>query len=148
MRRRHLLSIGLLTIVPWIGGCVSNGSNGTATPTKDSDPGTPTQAHGLGTIEYTVTNGDDEPHQLGVAMEDGSGSVVQETNEPSLEPGESVSSGSAGHEPGRGPFTLRFSIDGTVKTYVWRVDDCARVDLKVTITPDPGITIEEVLCQN
>lgn len=148
MRRRQLLSVGVWAAVPWFGGCVTNGSTGTATPTKESDPGTPTQAQGLGTIEYTVTNEDDEPHQVGVTMEDASGRVVQETNEPSLDPGGSVSSGSAGHEPGMGPFTLRFSIEGTVETYVWNVDDCARVDLKVTITPDQGITIEEVLCQN
>lgn len=47
-----------------------------------------------------------------------------------------------------GPVTLRFSIEGRVETYVWNVGECARVDLRVPITPDDRIAIDENLCQN
>ena len=106
------------------------------------------QAEDLGTIEYTVTNEDDETHRLAVTMEDADGTVVQETNEPEFEPGASVSSGDAGNDPDRGPFTLTFSTDSASETYEWDVRECARIDLRVTITTDGSITVERELCQN
>ena len=76
------------------------------------------------------------------------GTVVQETNEPSLQPDDSVSSGSAGHEPDRGPYTLEASTDSSSATYEWDVSACARVDLAIAITSGGQVSISEELCQN
>jgi hypothetical protein len=130
-------------------GCIGDdgAESPTATPQR-TDEATPTQAQNLGTIEYTVTNADDETHRLSVTMENAEGTVIQETNEPEFQPDASVSSGDPGHDPDAGPFTLTFSTDSASETYEWDVRECARIDLSVTITSDGSITVERVLCQN
>lgn len=69
-------------------------------------------------------------------------------NDPEFQPGASVSSGDAGHEPEAGPFSMMSSIDSASETYEWDVRECARIDLRVTITSDGSITIEWELCRN
>lgn len=162
MHRRHVL-VTLVGIATGISGCIGDdeGESPTRTPTDieastgtetrtrtPADTETPTQAGGLGTIEYTVTNEDDETHRLQVTMENAEGTVVQETNEPEFAPGSSVGSGDAGLDPDAGPFTLTFATNSTSETYEWDVRECARIDLRVTITADGSITIERELCQN
>lgn len=139
-RRELLVAVGI-----GLAGCTTR--DGGSTPTGTA-PATGTQASGLGTIEYTVTNEDDETHQLEVAMENAEGRIVQETNEPEFAPGASVSSGSAGESPDLGPYTLTFRTDSASATYVWDVAECARIHLQVTITTDGSITVERDLCQN
>ena len=119
----------------------------TATETE-AEPGTPTQATGLGTIEYTVVNEDDRTHSLAVSMANAEGRVVQETFEPEFDPGGSVASGSAGHPPDAGPYELTFEVETDAATHVWDVTECGRVHLQVTVTGDGTITIGRDLCQN
>ena len=158
-RRRLLAAISALSLAP--AGCLDDGGTddatdtptetGTATGTATGTPtggGTPTQAEDLGTIEYTVTNDDDEPHRVEVTMEDAAGRVVQETTEPALGPGESVGSGSAGYEPDSGPFTLTFATGSDSGTYEWDVRECGRIDLRVTVADGGALTVERELCQN
>lgn len=143
MTRRSVLAASLMGLA----GCLteSEPSSPTESPTQAS---TPTQAQGLGTIEYTVVNEDDETYRLEIAMENAEGRVVQETIEPAFEPGERVESGSAGDPPDMGPYTLTFAIESASATHVWDVRECARVHLQVTITSQGGITVERDLCQN
>lgn len=147
MDRRQVLVTAFAAVAAGTAGCLGDDAQGTPTET-DTAPETRTQAQDLGTIEYTVTNEDDEAHRLGVTMTNAAGTVVQETNEPEFAPGTSVSSGDAGHEPDAGPFTLTFTIPSTSESYEWDVRECARLDLAVTITADAAITVERTLCQN
>lgn len=146
MRRRHVLATFAVGF-SGLGGCVGEPPGGTETVTRTS-PGTQTQATALGTIEYTVTNEDDETYRLQVTMENDEGGIVQETTEPEFGPGSSVSSGDAGHQPDMGPYTLTFDIGSTSATHVWDVRECARIDLRVTITAEGEVTIQRKLCQN
>jgi hypothetical protein len=147
MRRRHVLAVLVGTI--GTAGCTGDeGGEPSASTSRQTDRESPTQDQNLGTVEYTVTNGDDETHRLGVTMENAAGTVVQETNEPEFQPDTSVSSGDAGHDPDAGPFVLTFSTDSASETYEWDVRECGRVELSVTITSDGSITVERVLCQN
>lgn len=141
--RRSFVVGGVLSLV----GCVTQPEPSTPTDQSTSTP-TRTQAQGLGTIEFTVTNRDDTTHRLTVEMENAEGRVVLETNEPEFEPGSSVSSGSAGEPPENGPFTLTFSTESSSSSYVWDVWDCGRINLDVTITTMGELTIERDLCQN
>lgn len=150
MRRRRLLAAGIAAATAGIGGCL--GGEGAGTPTgTPSEPGprtpTRTRAEGLGTVEYTVTNGDDEAHRVEAVVETASGRVVQETFEPELPPGGSVSSGSAGMPPDEGPYTLTFRTDGATATYAWDVRECVRIDLAVTVTDGGGLAVERTLCR-
>lgn len=163
MRRRQFLRSGIVAVAAATAGCTGDEDGGTAPPTSSPTDGTDsptptsspttggptgTQAENLGTIEYTVTNEDDEVHDLAVAMENNEGRVVEELFEPDFQPGTSVGAGSAGHEPGTSPLTLTFDIGSASASYVWDVEACARVDLRVTITTETEITVEETLCQN
>lgn len=163
MRRRQLLGSGIAAVTACTAGCTGDDdgtdpptgspTDGTDSPTPSSSPTTTggptgTQAENLGTIEYTVTNEDDEVHDLAVAMENNEGRVVEELFEPGFQPGTSVGAGSAGHEPGTSPLTLTFDIESASASYVWDIEACARVDLRVTITTEAEITVEETLCQN
>lgn len=143
IRRRSFLA----GIVLPIAGCSTQSDQ--STPTDESTSTlSRTQAQGLGTIEFTVTNEDDVTHRLEVKMENAEGRVVLETNEPEFKPETSVSSGSAGEPPENGPFTLTFSTESASATHVWDVRECGRINLVVTITTRSDITIERNLCQN
>lgn len=141
-RRSFLIGV-LLSLV----GCVAHPDQSTPTDQSPSTP-TGTQAQGLGTIEFTVTNQDDTTHRLTVEMASAEGRVVLETNESEFEPGASVSSGSAGEPPENGPFTLTFSTESASATHIWDVSECGRIHLEVAITNKGDITIERNLCQN
>lgn len=143
LHRRTVLG-GL--VIPLVG-CSTPPGQSTPTDTASTTPSR-TQAQGLGTIEFTVTNADDVTHRLDVEMENAEGRVVLETHEPEFEPGASVSSGSAGEPPENGPFTVTFSTESAAATHVWDVRECGRLNLEVTITSDGEITIERDLCQN
>lgn len=131
-------------------GCLQlpGGSENTDTEENTKDTETRTQAQGLGTIEFSVTNQDDVTHRLEVKMENAEGRIVLETNEPELEPGITVSSGSAGEPPENSPFTISFRTDSASAEYVWDIEECERINLTVIITVQGEITIERDLCQN
>lgn len=147
---------GVTAVTAGVAGCVGRRERGTdsPSPTRTAEPtatptpaASPTQATALGTIEYAVTNEDDETHRLEVAMESADGRVVQETFQPEFRPGERVESGSAGHEPDQGPFTLTFRTDATSETAVWDVEECVRLHLAVTITTDGSFAVDRDLCR-
>lgn len=134
-----------------IGGCLQLPGGSEGTDTEENTPKvteTRTQAQGLGTIEFSVTNQDEVTHRLEVQMVNAEGRTVLETNEPDLEPGATVSSGSAGEPPENSPFTLTFRTDSASAEYVWDLEDCVRINLSVTITVNGEINIERDLCQN
>lgn len=141
-RRSFLVGTAIL-----LAGCITQPE-----PSSPTDASTATasrtQAQGLGTIEYTVVNEDDETYRLEVATENAEGRVIGETIEPSFEPGEIVESGYAGEPPDLGPYTLTFSTESASATHVWDVRECGRVHLQVTITGEGDITVERDLCQN
>lgn len=141
--RRSFLAASLVALA----GCLTPSEPSSPTDSA-TDASTPTQAQGLGTIEYSVVNEDDETYRLEVAMENAEGRVVQETIEPAFEPGALVESGSAGEPPEMGPYTLTFSTESASATYVWDVRECGRVHLRVTVTSQGDITVEQDLCQN
>ena len=100
----------------------------------------PTQPQ-LATIEYTVTNGDNESRQLNAVEENGEGEVVGELSNPESTPSESVGTG-GGVAPDVGPYTITFSAESTAEAYGWDVNKCARIRHQVRITSDGGSTIE------
>lgn len=153
-RREWMVAVGLA-----LTGCTTAEEPATPTPTSTSTPtptSTPTaartptrtQAVDLGTIEYTVTNAADEAYRLDVAMANAEGRVVQETTEPALAPGGTVSSGSAGEPPEMGPYTLTFRTETAEEAYVWDVRECPRIHLQVTIETGGTLAIERDLCQS
>lgn len=149
MQRRAILVRVIGVGVAGLTGCLSSGpSVPPTTSPEEPEPATPTQASGLGTIEYTVINEDDQSYSLEVAMTNVEGRVVQETFEPEFDPGETVSSGSAGEPPNSGPYELTFRAGSANATYVWDVSECARIHLQVTITAAGTITVERDVCQN
>lgn len=153
-RRRLLRGVGCSLAIA-LGGCLE-------LPSDKDDPGpagpsptatarnteSRTQAQGLGTIEFSVTNADDVTHQLSVVMENADGRIVSEVNEPDFEPGASVSAGSAGEPPESSPLTVTFRTESTAAEYVWDIAECTRINLSVTITTDGEITHQRDLCQN
>lgn len=141
--RRSFLVVTATTLA----GCVTQPEPSTPTDASTATASR-TQAQGLGTIEYTVVNEDDETYRLEIAMENAEGRVVQETIEPAFEPGERVESGSAGDPPDMGPYTLTFSTESASAAHLWDVRECARVHLQVTVTGQGSITVERDLCQN
>lgn len=149
MKRREVLRGTFIAAVGGLAGCVNIGPVVSPTSTRaEPEPATTTQATGLGTIEYTVANEDDESYALEVTMTNAEGRVVQETFEPQFDPGKTVSLGSAGEPPDSGPYELVFRAGSATGTYVWDVKECGRVHLQVTITDAGRIAIEQDLCQN
>lgn len=149
MRRRTLLGRVVAVGVAGLTGCLTTEpSESPATSPEKTEPATPTQATGLGTIEYTVVNDDDQSYRLEVTMANAEGRVVQETTEPDFDPGETVESGSAGDPPDAGPYELTFQAGTATATYDWDLTECARIHLQVTITADGSITVDRNLCQN
>lgn len=153
--RRGCLRLAAASLPLLIAGCLQDGDGSPVAETDaDSPAATPpgtatrTQAQGLGTIEFAVTNEDDVTHRLEVHMVSVDGRTVLETAEPELEPGATVSAGSAGEPPENSPFTLTFRTDAAAAEYVWAVEECERINLVVTITDEGTVDIERDLCQN
>lgn len=73
MRRRHLLGALDGATVARTGCTGDDGSETSPSVSTRTDAGTPMQAEDLRTIEYTVTNEDDETHRLTVTLENVAG---------------------------------------------------------------------------
>ena len=163
MRRREVLRLCVGAGSIPLAGCTSGDDGATDTPTETPTPtntptetqtataspttpstGTPTDT--LGRVEYTVTNDDDESHQVEVTLTTADGTVVKETTK-SLSPEESVSVASTGNDPERGPYELTVSLPSNSLTVELKLTECPAYNFGISVTPDGTLSVEREVCQ-
>lgn len=145
MDRRRLLQLcsGAGTTV--LAGCLGDGGGTTPTASEtetqtESPPGTGPQ------LEYTVTNDDDEPHEVAVTLATADGTVVEEVAR-SLAPGESFTETTTGHDPTRSPYPFTVSVGSVSTSLELKFDECPSYNLGISITAEGTPSVEREVCQ-
>lgn len=143
MKRRRLLRLWSSAALVAAAGCLGTGdgttSTSTATPTA-SPPGTGPQ------LEYTVTNEDDQSHEVEVSLATADGTVVAETTR-TLAPGESVTETTTGHDPARSPYEFTVALATLATSSELKFDECPSYNLGLSITPEGSLSVDREVCQ-
>lgn len=145
MDRRRLLQFGTGAVATVLAGCLGDRSGTTPTASRTPTPtGSPSATDPQ--LEYTVTNDDDQSHEVDVTLATADGTTVEE-NTWSLAPGESRSGTTIGHDPGRGPYQFTVSLESVSTSTELKFDECPAYNLGVTVTPDATLSVDREVCQ-
>jgi hypothetical protein len=145
MNRRRLLQAWAGTGLVAAAGCLGAGDGTTSTASSTttatpSPPGTGPQ------LEYTLSNEDDQSHEVDVSLATADGTVVAETTR-SLPASESFTETTTGHDPARGPYEFTVALTTLATSLELQFDECPAYNLGLSITADASLSVDREVCQ-